>query len=82
MSLSAIRNQISEQSHELLRHGKVAKRVRLGLQEQAALDAVPDIVGAQPAYVTDPQTGTQSFMGLEIVRVGLPSCLEVEGDKQ
>jgi hypothetical protein len=81
MNLDTLRNEIGEQQHELVRLGKVAKRVKLGLEEQAVLDA-PPAIGAQRAYVTDPQTGTQSFMGLRIIRVDLPSCLEVEGDKQ
>jgi hypothetical protein len=79
--MNTIRQQISEQSQELRGAGTVPRRVRLGLREQAILDAPPDlnISGAQPPYVTNPQTGKQSFMGLEIVRVDLPSCVHVEG---
>ena len=79
--MNAIRQQISDQSHELRAAGTVPRRVKLGLREQAILDAPPDIEisGVQPPYVTDPQTGSQSFMGLEIVRVDLPSCVHVEG---
>ena len=77
-----IKQQISEQSHQILVINKTPKRVKLGLREQSVLDAAPpatDIAGAQQPYVTNTQTGKQSFMGLEIVRVDLPSCLEVGG---
>lgn len=79
--MTTIKHQINEQAHQLKRTGSIPTRVKLGLREQAILDAPSEveITGIQPPYVTNLQTGKQSFMGLEIVRVDLPSCVEVEG---
>jgi hypothetical protein len=72
--METLKNQISNQAYQMLYHRKRPKRVSLGLHEQAILDAQP-----QKPYVIDPQTGTQSFMGLQIVNVDLPTCADVAG---
>ena len=79
--MNKIEQEIADQSVALRNTGIIPARVKLGSQEWAILDAPEDvdIAGTQPLYVTNPQTGRQSFMGLEIVRVDLSNCIHIEG---
>ena len=79
--MDELENEIGEQAQRLRAAGTVPTRVKIGRREQAILDAVPDnaVAGTQPAFVTNAQTGRQSFLGFELIRVDLPSMLQVEG---
>jgi len=79
--MNTIKLQISNQYYELLPFKITPKRVKFGLREQAIMDAPPgvNILGIQPPYITNQQTGQQTLWGLEILRVNEPSCVLVEG---
>jgi hypothetical protein len=71
-AMERIRNEIGKLSYELQGLKNTPRRVQLGRQERAIFDAEPF-----PPFVTNPVDGTQSFMGLVIVWVDLPECIDV-----
>jgi hypothetical protein len=81
-TLDKLKNDISESvtKFQYQYPDKTPKRVKLGLREQEILNAPPSTIirNVDRAYKIDPQTGTQSIMGLEIVQVKSPSCIAIE----
>jgi hypothetical protein len=80
MDAAKLENEIGNQVYSLEKIGRKAKRVKLGLREQALLSAPTseDIQGSVSRISTNAQTGEETFRGFLVVRVPVASCVEVE----